>query len=237
MGVGTFPSVRSYRAVGDEFFGYFKELCALKPHEAVLDVGCGCGQMAVPLTDYLHQSAHYEGFDIVNPMIAWCKRSISSKYPNFNFQLVDILNKNYNPNGRCSASEYTFPYDTGSFDFALVKSVFTHMLHRDVTRYLSEIARVLKKSGRCMITYFLVNEESRRLMDANASTLDFPYILSECHVASRRVPEAAVAYDEEYVRSLHKTAGLTIVEPIRYGSWSGRSNFLSYQDIVLSSKS
>ena len=49
----------------------------------------------------------------------------------------------------------------------LLKSVFTHMLPAAVTTYTSEISRVLKKGGRAVVTYFLLNAESRRFVDQN----------------------------------------------------------------------
>lgn len=81
-------------------------------------------------------------------------KNITPKYPNFNFQLADIYNKMYNPQGKYKASDYKFPYANETFDFVFLTSVFTHLLPQDMERYLSEIARVLKKNGRCFITFF-----------------------------------------------------------------------------------
>jgi len=85
--------------------------------------------------------------------IDWCRRKISSKYPNFHFQFADIFNGVYNPKGKIKPVEYKFPYENESFDFVFVKSVFTHMLPQDMEHYFSEIARVLRKDGRCLITF------------------------------------------------------------------------------------
>ena len=46
-----------YVKQGEKFLGYFQELCGLKPNHAVLDVGCGIGRMAVPLTRFLNEKA------------------------------------------------------------------------------------------------------------------------------------------------------------------------------------
>jgi hypothetical protein len=45
-----------------------------------------------------------------------------------------------------------------------------------------------------------------------------------------------VAFEENYIRTLYGKYGLRIMEPIHYGSWCGRRNFLSYQDIIVASK-
>ena len=164
-----------FRAIGEQFLGYFKDLCDLKPNERVLDVGCGTGRMAVPLTRYLDKDGRYDGFDIVKKGIDWCNENISSKYPNFHFQLVDIYNKRFNPQGRLLANEYKFPFEDESFDFVFLASVFTHMLPKDIEHYFAEISRVLINKGRCLITFFLLNSESFNLIQQGKSTIDFKY--------------------------------------------------------------
>ncbi|MDP8919032.1 MAG: class I SAM-dependent methyltransferase, partial [Pseudomonadota bacterium] len=56
-----------YRAIGVEYLGHYVRLGELKPSDRVLDIGCGIGRMAVPLTQYLDpETAFYEGIDPVN---------------------------------------------------------------------------------------------------------------------------------------------------------------------------
>jgi ubiquinone/menaquinone biosynthesis C-methylase UbiE len=234
--VGPFANAHSYQAVAEEFMNYFKNIGGLKPNESVLDVGCGCGQMAAALTGYLDKSAIYEGFDIVSTMIKWCERNISSKYPNFHFTRADIFNGSFNPSGRYTAATYKFPYKDQSFDFVFLKSVFTHMLPEDLENYLSEIARVMKSGGRCLISYFLLNTESLKSIESKSSTLDFKHVFGTYRTINEAAPEEAVAYNEEYVRNLYDKFGLHIIEPVYYGSWCSRRNFLSYQDIVIASR-
>jgi ubiquinone/menaquinone biosynthesis C-methylase UbiE len=234
--VGSAGDPQQYQAVGEEFFKYFRDLCTLQPDEHVLDMGCGCGRMAVPLTEYLNGSAVYEGFDIIQGMIRWDTKHISSKYPNFHFQLADIFNQRYNPRGHFKASEYRFPYPDESFDFLFGTSVFTHMLPQDMENYFSEIRRVLKQGGRCLISYFLLNTQSLELIGAKLSTLDFKYTFTDYRTKNESIPEDAVAYAEEYIRKLYERVGLAIVDPVRYGSWCCRKNFLSYQDIIVASR-
>lgn len=225
-----------FKAIGNEFLRYFIDLGGLKPDEKVLDVGCGIGRMAVPLTGYLKDGGSYEGLDIAADGIRWCRKNITTRFPNFLFQLTDIFNKSYNPAGKYKAAEYRFPYQDETFDFIFLTSVFTHILRLDMENYVSEINRVLKKGGRCLITFFLLNEESSRLIELKQSSIDFRYCLDGCWVKDKDLPEDAVAYDEKYTRQLYKTNDLEISEPIHYGSWCGREKFLSYQDIITAVK-
>jgi hypothetical protein len=61
----------NFEQIGREYMGHFIQLGGLKPHEQVLEIGCGIGRMAIPLTAYLNDDGRYEGFDIVRPEIRW----------------------------------------------------------------------------------------------------------------------------------------------------------------------
>ena len=224
-----------FRKTGEEFLKHFIELARLRPDERVLDVGCGIGRMAAPLTRHL-KGGSYEGFDIVPEGIEWCHAHITTKYSHFQFQLAEVRNKAYNPQGRVQASEYRFAYPDSSFDFAFATSVFTHMLPAELDRYVSETARVLKPRGRLLATFFLLNAESLQKIESRKSRINFCHSLEGFRTSDLRTPESAVAYPEEFIRNLFARHGLTITEPLRYGSWSGRSPFLSYQDIALAQK-
>jgi len=217
MLVGPFPDIHSYKMVQEEFFKYFVELCHITPSERILDVGCGCGQMAAPLTKYLSQAGLYEGFDINAQLINWCKKHISSKYTNFHFELADLFSKSYNPKGKYQSSEYKFPYEKSCFGFAFAKSVFTHMPPKDVENYFSNVSGVLKSGGRCLFSFFLLNAESSRLMDAGRSTLHFKNDFGQYRTVNADVPEAAVCLDEPLVLGFYEKYKLIIEKPIRYG--------------------
>lgn len=56
---------RNVQRDGEQFLQYFIELGGLKPSDRVLDVGCGIGRLAIPLTQYLDARGGYAGLDIV----------------------------------------------------------------------------------------------------------------------------------------------------------------------------
>lgn len=221
-----------YNAVGDLFLPLFVELSGLRPSHRVLDVGCGIGRMARPLTAYLDSNGLYEGFDIVAPSIEWCRANITPRHPQFRFEWANVFNSVYNPGGSIAPSEYRFPYDNHYFDFVLLTSVFTHMLPIDMEHYFAEIARVLKPTGSSFITYFLLNSESERLIAEGKSTLDLKYDFGVYRTTTESNPEHAVAYDEPAVLALYEDYEFEFTPRVHYGSWCGRNDFVSYQDII-----
>jgi SAM-dependent methyltransferase len=223
-----------FAKVGKEFLGYYKERCGLQPQGRVLDMGCGIGRMAVPLTGYL-TTGSYEGFDIVASGVGWCKKNITPKFPRFKFQIADIYNKQYNPRGRYQPGEYRFPFSDAEFDLVILISVFTHMLPSDMDHYLSEISRVLKPGGKCLITFFMNDEEARRRVAAGTAAVPFDHKLNGCWTSDPVTPETAVGYDPADVMPVFKKHSLQ-PDPTYFGAWSGRSNYLSYQDIVIATK-
>jgi SAM-dependent methyltransferase len=225
-----------FREVGEEFLGYFVDLCGLRPDERVLDVGSGVGRIALPLTGYL-EGGGYEGFDVIAASVRWCQENITPRHPSFVFRHADVFNGSYNPTGTIQAEDFEFPYETASFDFVYLASVFTHMLPPGVERYLSECGRVLRPGGRMLATFFLLNDETSLLLQhGEGAEQRFDHELGRCKVTVLDDPEALVAYEEHVVRQLIAAAGLSVQEPIRYGRWPGRETFLSGQDVVLATR-
>ncbi|CCK59571.1 Putative methyltransferase [Mycobacterium canettii CIPT 140070010] len=202
----------------------------------MLDVGCGSGRMALPLTGYLNSEGRYAGFDISRKAIAWCQEHITSAHPNFRFEVSDIYNSLYNPKGKHRSLDFRFPYPDASFDVVFLTSVFTHMFPPDVEHYLDEIARVLKPGGRCLCTYFLLNDESLALIAAGKSVHNFQHEGPGYRTIHKKRPEEAIGLPESFVRDVYGKFGLDVQEPLHYGSWSGREQHLSFQDIVIATK-
>jgi SAM-dependent methyltransferase len=208
-------------------------LGGLRPEQDVLDLGSGVGRVAIGLTGWLQ--GRYEGLDVVRRGVRWCQRAITPRYPNFHFQVADVYNRHYNPVGRFSASEYRLPFDDRSFDFVVLTSVFTHLLPADRDNYISEIARVLRPEGRCLATFFLLDDETRRRLGRGGGSFDFRFQGPGYWTTNQRIPEVAVAYEEADVREKLEGNGLRVSE-LRYGVWSGRDDGVGWQDVVLAER-
>ena len=233
----NFVGTSDFVATGIEFMRYFLVLGRLKPHHRVLDVGCGIGRMAAPLTKFLGPTGSYDGFDIVPMGIEWCQQNITPRYPNFKFQLANIHNQTYNPQGTVKDYEYKFPYPDNTFDFIFLTSVFTHMLPQGLENYLAEIARVLKPGGRSLLTYFLLDKSSTGKIDkARLQMEDFKKVNDIYWAGNPDVPEAQIGYQESYIRDLYAKYRLDWEFPPIYGNWSGREDGLSVQDFIVGRK-
>ena len=222
-----------YQATNEEFLKYFIELGGLQPDSHVLDVGCGIGVMASRLTSFLSPQGRYDGFDIVRVGIDWANKNIGSRFPNFRFKHADVFNKHYNARGTLDPDAFSFPYESGVFDFVFLKSVFTHMRPPGVAHYLREIRRVMKPSGFCLATAFLLNSESTSLIQSGRGSLALVHDMGGYSVLDPLFPETAVGLPEADFESWCQQAGLTVKLPVHFGSWCGRQEYLSYQDVVV----
>jgi SAM-dependent methyltransferase len=221
-----------FRAIGAEFLTHFVRRGGLAPSDRVLDLGCGVGRMALPLTQYL-AGGSYRGLDVIAPAIAWCSATITPVYPAFTFAQLDVAHPLYNPEGTIAPDAVTLPVDDASVDFVALVSVLTHLDEATLSRYAHEIARVLAPGGRCFATAFLLNRPSREGIARGTARPAFPDIAAPVLHADPEAPLAAIAFDEDLLLGRFLEAGLKRKRPAAYGTWSGREHGHSFQDICV----
>jgi SAM-dependent methyltransferase len=132
------------------------ELEMLDPGARLLDIGCGCGRVALHLFD--SPIAAYAGFDRHPGMIEWAQSNIRAADDRFDFKHVDVRSGYEELDssvGTVSAEEFVFPYDHGEFTGALAASLFTHIDFPATYRYLNQTAKVLAPGGRLRASFFL----------------------------------------------------------------------------------
>lgn len=195
----------------------------LEPHHRVLDIGCGVGRLAIPLTRHL-TTGTYDGFDIVKRWIRWCRRNITPKHPNFRFTHADIYNSHYNRSG-IPASEYRFPYADATFDFAFATSVFTHLDVDAARHYLRETHRVLKPGGKLLATFFFIDG------DLSGAALDFKVDRGGYRLLDENDPDWAIAFADDMLDDLLPPSQWRD-RTVTRGAWRNRGGE-EFQDVVM----
>ncbi len=214
-----------YAAVGHAWRNRLVRHHGVGPSSDVLDIGCGVGRIAVALTDVVTEGS-YRGFDIVPDGIEWCRKAITPRYPSFEFELADVRNRQYNPNGGVPAERYSFPYRDESFDIAVAASVFTHMRPDAIQRYLGEAARVLRPGRQLVAEFFLLDAVALAMLERERTSFALDHEFTDPSGigflgSDAKVPEYNVAIHEADMRRMAARTGLT-VDRIQYGRWSCR---------------
>jgi SAM-dependent methyltransferase len=217
---------------GAEFLAYLKLLCGATPSARVLDIGCGFGLLGLQLKKVLHHPGRYVGVDVDRRAIGWANRHVASQNAAFEFLHLDLRNAAYNPRGAEPAADLHLPLPSASFDIIVLKSVFTHLRPDEVRNYLAEASRLLDRGGVCLGTFFLLNEAQQRLYESGHNGIDFRFGDGPWRYAVREMPELAVAYREDELQRMIAEANLRATQTY-YGTWCGRPDGLSYQDMLL----
>ena len=127
-------------AIGGEFepFGIVERAIlvdhGLEPNGYVIDVGCGSGRLAKPLSEYLR--GRYLGIDIVPDLVDYAREGVARR--DWRFEV---------------AAGLVIPEKDDAADIVCFFSVFTHLLHEQSYTYLKDARRVLKPGGRIIFSF------------------------------------------------------------------------------------
>jgi SAM-dependent methyltransferase len=207
----------------------------LQPNHRFLDMGCGSGRMAVPLTLFLGERGSYFGLDILEDRIKWCQENITPVYPNFTFDVLPVHN-DYYVKRESKSVEVPLPVEDKSIDFMVMSSVFSHLRPDECIHYLKEAGRVLKPTGRLWASWFLLNEEARGLIKEGKSHFNYHVGEGPDYYTSEKRSLIEVAYDPAFVEDAIRDAGLVHAREIWYGHWCGRgqgNSSSTNQDVLL----
>ncbi len=226
----------SFRELGQHNVLLCQTLGRLKPSDHVLDLGCGIGRTALAMASFLSAEGSYEGLDVIQFAIKWCRSNIAARHSNFHFTHADVFNKTYNPGGSSPASQYVFPFASETFSFIVANSLFTHLLPETANHYINEAYRVLKPGGRCLSTWFLLDGITEPFVSAGKSIFPFKHRFEHHAQCTLDLPEQAVAFSRQYVEETFLKAGFTL-ETVQHGGWSGAPAELdSGQDVIVARK-
>ena len=196
----------------------------LAPEQIVLEIGCGIGRDAIPLTEILTEG-RYVGIDIIKRSIDWCRDNIARKNPNFAFYHYDVQDQLHNPAGTIKTTDIRIPLADKSVDRIVLFSVFTHMFQADIEHYLREFKRVLKPSGLVYATTFLFTDEIlEKARATNLTPFDLRFeheINPNCRINTPSHPLGAVAYTTAAWDEMIAATGMRYAKPFLRGAWSG----------------
>jgi len=106
----------------------------LRPTDYLIDVGCGSGRLAKPLSEYL--TGKYLGIDVVPELLNYARKLVAR--PDWRFE---------------AAAGLTIPERDETADMVCFFSVLTHLLHEESYLYLKEARRVLKPGGKIVASF------------------------------------------------------------------------------------
>jgi SAM-dependent methyltransferase len=231
LGVGP----GDYDEQGRSTLALLERLTGVETSDRVLDVGCGLGRIAWPLSERLGRRGSYTGLDVVKAYTDWCESHLGLDPARFHFHHADVHTSFYNPGGAIEPGNFVFPWPDGSFTLAIATSLFTHLLAPEAAHYLGEIARTLAPGGRLFASFFLLDDRGRY---AAATGLSDPTFLSPTEhglLHDPAVPESGVAHDAQWLMATLAAAGLE-VSGVHPGRWKGLAG-LYYQDVVVATRS
>jgi SAM-dependent methyltransferase len=223
-----------FRVIGQHLFNLTVTYGVINADSRLVDVGCGAGRLALPLSRYIVKGK-YEGFDVSAGAIRWCRRNITPRHPNFRFTFVALKNPHYSSRGG-TAAQFEFPYADSCFDCVVAYSVFTHLDFNEIANYVRQTYRVLAPGGRFVALFFLMNaasEQAQKMMPPHIQ--QFPHENGPVRLADKSNPAFAVAVSEQAIVGLLREAGFREII-VKQGSWYGAQNSPTFQDLVVSTK-
>jgi ubiquinone/menaquinone biosynthesis C-methylase UbiE len=113
------------------------ERMALKPGEAVLEVGCGPGSDILELVEVVGPAGRLVGLDASEVMIAEARRRADASRAPVTFEIGDV---------------HTLPFPDGIFDVCRAARLLEHV--PDAGPALAEMARVTRTGGRIVVFDF-----------------------------------------------------------------------------------
>jgi ubiquinone/menaquinone biosynthesis C-methylase UbiE len=221
----TGGGTETFEVISTQHIDSLRKFVNLDSDDHVLEIGCGIGRDAIPLTKILGPNGRYLGIDIIRPSIEFCRENISPLYPNFGFVHFDIQDKMNNPSGAYQTTDCTLPAADRSIDKVFGWSVFTHMWEEDIRHYLKEFHRVMKPGAQAILTCFVLTTEvlaKARETNLTQFNLSFEHQLNDhCWINNQEFPLGAIGYSPEAFRSMVEDSGLVMQRDFIRGGWSG----------------
>lgn len=222
-----------FRDNGARFFRDISNRLLLTEDSTVLDLGCGCGRMAIPFVNFLSAGRFY-GCDVWPEGVAWCSDNLTAQ-GNATFHVQPAANNYYYENFDPSKkNDFKLPWlPDRTLDASYAISVFTHLIAEDAQNYLSELARATKPGGLAYLTFFIID----KYFMAYRQKTGLHTMVTE----SATDPGCFYAYSGQdffggftvaVLQRMFAQAGWQVVS-FDTGSWAAKPGALNYQDTFI----
>ena len=207
----------------------------LTPNDHIVDIGCGCGRLAIPFGYFLNRDhGRYTGTDVWAEGTDWCSRQLSTEFPNLDFHCLHADSNYYFTDHPDYDTQNHFPLSflaDSSVDGVFAVSVFTHLTLNDTSWYLNEIARTLRPGKLAYVTGFIIDEWFHHYVASSGLHSEvrqhedggFYAYQGQDHFAGLTLATW---------RSLFDAAGLHLVS-IDLGAWAEKPGARSFQDTFI----
>jgi SAM-dependent methyltransferase len=231
LGIGPFADGQAFLESGRETVRLAERISQLRPDQSLLDVGCGCGRIALALQSFLSATGSYVGFDLNKSCIDWCTFNISMQDRRFTFLHYDLLSSSYNPNGSVPPAILEFP-QREQFDLVIMSAVITHMYPEEIENYVRNLRVSLATNGRALISALLMNQEGRDAVKSRSTIFDFTHRVGDtCWTFDPARPLDGISCDLDWFLNLLNFNGFE-VETLEYGTWRECINYDVQHDLL-----
>ena len=169
------------------------------------------------------------------------------KFGNYNFIHLDVANPTYA--SAQSSQLKAWPAQDASQDLVTALSVWTHLNETDALFYMKEIHRVLKKDGKAIVTFFVLDDDYKNSLTRRSDQIGRFHNTNQngwifnvnaygsenwFTVPSARTPEDAIGVTEKGMDILLKNSGFKIKQYYP-GNWKENPGVF-FQDILVLEK-
>lgn len=224
---------------------FLKDLAQLNPSSVTLDFGCGLGRMASAFSTEGASCGLYYGWEPDPIALKWLEK-VYAQHDSFRFgghpltpsqtylsKITQFPENNENDNMAIPEKESWHKFVRASkFDLIWTNSVFTHMFPSTTLEILKLFKEIAKPGSWIVNTFLAIDDHSERAMQAGYADRKLPLNVNGIRTYSAKNPLVCTAYTVDKINQIYTEVGLPQPE-IRFGSWAGRDNGVTYQDLVI----
>jgi SAM-dependent methyltransferase len=224
---------------------FLKDIAQLNPNSVTLDFGCGLGRLASAYLMEGGSCGRYYGWEPDLLALKWLKKEYSQQN-SFSFGGHPLTASHTYLSGRTQPSEnyedkaLAIPEKESwlkfvegvKFDLIWTHSIFTHTYPSTTGEILKLFKEVVKPGSWIVNTFLSIDDHSERAMKAGTADRKLPLSVNGIRTYDAKNPLVCTAYTVEQINQIYLEVGFPKPE-IRFGSWAGRDNGVTYQDLVM----